>query len=104
MDDLIAFVAARLDDDEAFARQFLEGMPDEYVGDLTPVQVFALHTLADIAAKREILRMATYGGKLPRIAPTPTLASMVLDRVIAVIAQIWDHHPAYKQEWAPQAN
>lgn len=95
MDELIAFVRARLDEDEAFAQQFLEGLPDEYVGDLTPVQVFAMRALRQIAAKRALLVAYYDAGEFS----DPWIG---LDVAVRICAAVWDDHPDYRAEWAPR--
>jgi hypothetical protein len=109
VNEIMAFLNARLDEDEAIARaavSFDYGVSD-WCDDGDPVNAhIARHdparVLRDIAAKREILRRATFGGKLPRIAPTPTLAVEVLDRVVALLAQAYSDHPDYDPAWAVQ--
>ena len=134
-DDLIAFISARLDEEERDARG-LSGttwtakrlgdhdyeiwvVPDRLIHATAPTAGIAdvqredvaewiadhhpRRALRDVEAKREVLRMATFGGSLPRIAPTPTLAVEVLDRVIALMATAWSDHPDYRAGWAPGA-
>jgi hypothetical protein len=50
-----AFMHARLEEDEAAAKAQLEGLPAEFVGDLTPIQAFALAALRDVEVKRAIV-------------------------------------------------
>jgi hypothetical protein len=109
MDDLITFVNARLDEDDAALLDDDGDEPGELrFGEMDDRTARYTWTFAnndrvkrEIAAKREILRRATFGGTLPRIAPEPTLAVQVLDGVVAVMAQVWSDHPDYQQGWAP---
>lgn len=108
MDDLIAFVKARLDDTEMFAEAALEGLPDEYVGDVTREQALAMHILADVKAKQPVLEWyaeaveasALFCEKLGTGTHMAVAAESYLN-VIRGYAAVDSHHPDYRAEWAP---
>jgi hypothetical protein len=108
MDDLIAFVKARLDDTETLAEAALEGLPDEYVGDVTREQALAMHILADVKAKQPVLEWyaeaaeasALFREKLGTGTHMAVAAESYLN-VIRVYAALCDDHPDYRVEWAP---
>lgn len=92
MDDLTAFLAARLDEDEARARR---GSPDAWL--------LGSRTLREVEAKRDILRRHGPAGDpvsclwcsedyRPYPWPCPDVRS---------IAAVWSDHPDYRPEWKP---
>lgn len=89
-DDLIAFVSARLDEDEATARHEPERLPRE------------------VAAKRAILTMDTDLWRIYRTyeaAGEPGTMSLgraqAADRAVRYLAAVWNDHPDYREAWRP---
>ncbi len=81
-DDIIAFIKARLDEDEAAAKAWLPfGNPDaaarEHIARQDPGRV-----LREVEAKREIIRVC---GRV---------------YVLRCLAAVYSDHPDYRQEWA----
>ncbi|MDT9688182.1 DUF6221 family protein [Streptomyces sp. P9(2023)] len=103
MDDLIAFLRARLDEDEQTARAASDGWylydPEQAIA-FVPVedtQHIARHTparvLAEVDAKRRILN-DLWGG--------PDHEDMWAHH-IRLLALPYADHPDYRDEWRPQA-
>ena len=89
MDDLIAFIAARLDEDEASAKALASDMP--YL-DAMCARVAAggsARVLREVAALRQILWMANK-------FTTQDRAYLFLQ-----LADIWSDHPDYSGDWKP---
>jgi hypothetical protein len=111
VDDLVAFLRARLDEDELTMREantspeMLTGIPRSYAD--APV---ALHiarfgnpdrVLAEVEAKRELLRFAE---AIRDFAPTFTTGvAAKLEDVLRLFARAYADHPDYRPEWAPTA-
>lgn len=92
MDDLTAFISARLDEDEAIART------GHYAGLVVITAsgysyTLTLRMLREIAAKRAIV--ALYD-KADGYA-----ASVTAEQAVAHLAAVWNDHPDYQQQWAP---
>jgi hypothetical protein len=111
MDNLIAFIAARLDEDEAIARKAasLQADPENGWGidgrAITP-HIGVIHedesrihiarhnparVLRDVEAKRAILN-GRWGG--------PDHADM-WESCVQNLAAVWSDHPDYRAEWKP---
>jgi Family of unknown function (DUF6221) len=86
-----AFVRARLDDEEAAARAQLERMPEDFAGDVTPVQAFALGALRDVETKRAIVQMNEQPQHLDQ---EPAYYAGLWEPFLA-IASSYDYHPDY---------
>jgi hypothetical protein len=97
MDDLTAFINARLDEDEAAAKKAIE--LGAGVWSLAPHFHTARHSparvLREVAAKRAILRLYD----------NPKASAHVSGLVLAMvhIAAVWSDHPDYRAEWRPDA-
>jgi hypothetical protein len=116
MDDLIAFVAARLNEDEAAAKAWLPlgnptTMQREHIARHDPGRV-----LREVAAMRAIVdgceEAALHPYDLPegvtdgrddseRSRDEAVLEAM--EAVAGALATIWDTHPGYRPEWRPLA-
>jgi len=124
MDDLAAFLAARLDEDETIARA--AGSCDWYddIDDSVPLADERNHAwrfaparvLREVAAKRAILaahRAHRYEGPYPS---TPTCTVCITERkgyqeewdddewpcaTLRHLAAVYSDHPGYRQEWRP---
>lgn len=120
MNDLLAFVSARLDEDEQEAKYALERLSEcagiqvsdpEDGGNIGHMVAYSFHArrhdparaLREVEAKRGIIRehesrdgrcrvcTAIHDGRATRFrAPCPTLLSL---------AAVFSSHPAYQQEW-----
>jgi len=122
MDDLIAFVKARLDEEEAAAKAAAErtGSPDWHLaetGDGRDVVMMgahehgchavlgahiALHDPArergEVAAKRRIL--AEYKGAVAITGEDDQYAAGLAMAILS-FAAVWSGHPDYRDEWKP---
>ena len=111
MDDLIAFINARLAEWERMAQQALplqtgsrdEGQPVEHVswrrGAGHPQ--FALH---HVAALRAIVAAYAEVARMDIADPEPEFAcgrAVGLGEAVRQLAASWNLHPGYRQEWAP---
>ena len=120
--DLAAFLAARLDEDEAIARH--AGSCDFYddVDDSVPLADERNHilrhaparVLREVAAKRAILDVhsATYPVTYPQPSGQPTCGVCHAGGwdwdpeqwpcpTVRALAAVYSDHPDYRQEWAP---
>lgn len=117
MDDLTAFVRARLDEDEAAAQDPARVWPGPWTADRCevsdsggvtvvrdeyhwgPMPHIARHdparVLRDIAAKRAIL------DRCVRWECDEMTAGMLIEDVLAHLATAWSGHPDYRDEWRP---
>lgn len=129
MDDLTAFITARLDEDEWMASVALGSLPPypleplrDRAGERLPEQYaahIAIHdparVLREVAAKRAIL--AEHTSFAPGIGPSRGEPCCMrcgagFDDVyltcpwpcdtLKVLAAVWSEHPDYRQEWAPR--
>ena len=103
MDDLVAFLAARLDEDEAAARAAEPFYEDrDLVSEMVHIGFDAevpqhaerhdpARVLREIAAKRAILAEMSASWRQSWTAAFTTLYA---------IAAVWSDHPGYRQEWA----
>ena len=116
MDDLVAFMSARLDEDRAVARE-AAGLTECWVAEEPAIGVvlvdgeplieghiagltahIARHdparVLHEVAAKRAIIR---WHGGLDADYDYGTFP----DDIIAALAAVYSDHPDYREEWAP---
>lgn len=98
MDDLTAFIRARLGEDEAAADE----LHNRIDCDLNRLQSFGecscgypARVLREVAAKRALL--AAYED-----APEFSDPWIGLDAAVRICAAVWSDHPDYRQEWAPR--
>lgn len=94
------FLRARLDEQEAGAREVLAHNARSRVRGLTSTvwdeeDADADAELREVAAKREILRMAAEWDRYSE------WDRVTLDAVIEHLAAAYNHHPDYRPEWAP---
>lgn len=100
MDELIPFLRARLDEDERAANAWLPlGNPTaaqrDHIARHDPARV-----LADVAAKREILRLAEIYADEQFPNHDGGYADGMADAV-ALLAASYADHPDYREEWRP---
>ena len=103
MDDITAFIAARLDEDEAAAKDVRYVWPTDFDVALNPARV-----LREVEAKRAIVAEYTAfmrpvrAGQSIGKRPGPGLEGAVteLERVVKLIAAVYSDHSDYKQSWA----
>lgn len=111
MDDLTAFIAARLDEDEAAAHAWLPfGNPDaaqrEHIARKDPGRV-----LREVAAKRAILARHKPHETMPAGLACNWCSDDVDDRPqlmkmdwpcpdVRAIAAVWSDHPDYRSAWS----
>ncbi len=104
MDDLIAFLRARLDEDEAAAKAV---RPDQDYADSAHQERWSpARVLREVAAMRAVVRRYERGaaGELPEWKADRELTEAALAILLGVLrdlAAIWGDHPGYRQEWAP---
>jgi hypothetical protein len=99
MDDLVAFVKARLDKSEQSAKAMTHA-----IGDIrslwSPAQL-----LAGIEAKRRILALHAQGHECPALVtdPYPHVTDYYHSDCPTIIAMAseWSAHQDYRQEWKP---
>ena len=114
-DDLAAFLAARLDEDE----QWAEDLIAYDRGDVSGMYGIAQRMLREVAAGRTILEM--YTSTLALVEHPPVMEEghphagkisardymdakrelAVLKPAVMAIAAIWSDRPDYRQEWKP---
>jgi Family of unknown function (DUF6221) len=111
MDDLIAFLRARLDEDEATADglQFACRLPDK-VPDFTAcggpaAEAYWRHfdparVLREVAAGRLLLRQFELRGNSVRATVQPPTGG-VWDDLLRMLALPYADHPDYRPEWKP---
>lgn len=91
MDDLIAFLNARLDEDEAEAKAAANALNRHIECDPDNAAHIARHdparVLREVAAKRAIVE---------RYAKAPDWAG---GEDVRLLAAVWSDHPDYRQEW-----
>jgi hypothetical protein len=100
MGDLVKFLRARLDEDEAAAKAWLPfGNPDAaaraHVARLDPGRV-----LAEVEAKRRII--AEHHPVDPCDAHDASFDTIPCDTLLA-LASVYAEHPDYREEWKPDA-
>jgi hypothetical protein len=118
MDDLVAFLAARLDEDEAAARAALSQSAEEgtawWFDDVGPETPREFHVarhdparvLREVEARREILNRYARGlaGDLPEWKAGRELIEAglaILRAVLRDLAAVYSDHPDYRAEWKP---
>lgn len=94
MDELIAFLRARLAEDEKAAHAWLPfGNPDaadrEHIARHDPARV-----LADVAAKRAIVRACAHNLEFEEYGYT------LAERTLRALAQPYSEHEDYKPHWS----
>lgn len=114
-DSLVAFLLARLDDDEHVAQaaggeEWVGLDVDGFVRARTPDGAFIsevvwtdevahiirhdpVRVLADVAAKRAIVKLALHVGLVSE--------SDLLYAVVAALASAWSDHPDFDERWKP---
>jgi hypothetical protein len=121
--DLVAFLNARLDEDEMVAKPFVNGLGDasqwecDEVGGVirkhgVPIMHLETHldaefiarhdparVLADVEAKRRIVREATYWSVDAR--PISPNARQFAGDTLRLLALPFAGHPDYREEWRP---
>lgn len=120
MDDVTAFVKARLDEDVA-ALGYVEPGPwtssGPYVGSAAGIIAQARHTetgahiarhdparvLREVAAKRAIVAAYAKADEWVNVSAgaTAAYARQIMDETLRHLAAVWSDHPDYRQEWAP---
>ena len=93
-DDLTAFIAARNDEDEQWAKDLIAY--DR--GDVSGMLGISQRMLAEVEAKRAILAEHT---RALEKAPANTPLHSALLRILKAQAAVWSGHPDYRQEWKP---
>jgi hypothetical protein len=106
MSDLVEFLTARLDEDEAAARAWLPiGNPDaaarEHIARHDPARV-----LREVEAKRAILAM-WQEPETDRYLPTGEVVAQVaaadaIDSVVRELNAVYSDHPDYDEAWGPE--
>lgn len=94
-EDLVAFVNARLDEDEELARSaqynWIVVAEPELSGNKHIVRHDPARVLRGVEAKRRILGWAQTGALPP----------YEIDYVLTALASEWSTHEAYREEWKP---
>ena len=122
MDDLTAFISARLDEDEAIAkaaanRHWLTDdniitLHPEHDGDgymSWPTRADAQHAashdparvLREVAAKRAVVGAYAKADEWVNVSAGATAgyARQIMDETLRHVAAVWSDHPDYKPEW-----
>jgi len=110
MDDLAAFLAARLDEDEA--RIVPVGSPGYCEDDAEGIHLTPARVLREVAAKRAILELHHIRriGTWPVCTHCRPVDPEYTDdltsepwpcRTLRALAAVYSDHPGYRQEWAP---
>jgi hypothetical protein len=120
--DLVAFLRARLDEDEHKARAATQGSWMEKngnVSDLVADRVYKAvdrehiirwqpsRVLAEVAVKRRIIAQYEYAVEHPdEISPDGFLVSVPISRkalrdVVKLLARPYRNHPEYREDWRP---
>lgn len=109
MDELVAFLRARLDEDYLTMREansspeMVTGTPRSYAEAPVAIHIARFgnpdRVLAEVEAKRELLRVAAAAADF---APTFTSGfAAMLEGVLRLFAVAYDGHPSYRAEWRP---
>jgi hypothetical protein len=112
MDDLVAFLNARLDEDEARARATLRpGGPlwsevgyGERIPEMAHIERHSpARVLRDVEAKRAIVRLAAKVREWTdgSAGATAGYAAAVVGDTLCALAAIDSDHPDYRPEWKP---
>jgi len=101
MTDIIAFLEARVAEDEAAAGEAAAGEPDEsgpgHQAIRTRLEVSpftAARVLAECAAKRKILE------NVPLVTDIPSQMGGTSDYVLMCLASVYSWHPEYQEGWS----
>jgi hypothetical protein len=113
-DDLIAFVRARLDEDESVARQMTAepgGFYLEAETDATNIMTVGAHVyrwsparvLAEVKAKRQLLEclVGATGKGTSRLVANDEPWAIGGDHLVKLLALPYASHPDYREEWRP---
>ena len=114
MEDLVAFLAARLDEDAAtadalfFACRIPDRIPDFTAAGGPAAEQFwghftAARALREVEAGRAILTEYGTALQVPADRETEDEVSwrLALEKVITIRAAVYSDHPGYRPEWAP---
>ncbi len=100
MTDLVAFLRARLDEDEAEARETADADAEfwsDVKGDGTYFDRFGpARVLREVEAKRVIIAECE-----PRARAGIGAARMAAQRTLRILATVYRGHPDYRPEWKP---
>lgn len=120
MSDLAAFLLARLDEDEAVAKDARNAWPEsadsddadpdsalanrhalyEVPNDLRPARHVARHdparVLREVGAMRRVIRLLGTSGQYGPVEWDPD------DEILLAMAAVWSGHPDYDPEWSAQ--
>jgi len=108
VDDLIAFVTARLDEYEAAAKKTLRSLAWMIDNDVQPSISPSLaeewitrsaHALREVEADRAILVLL--GQDVTDGRERDYDATGMLEQVVRIRAAVWNGHPGYRPEWKP---
>ena len=96
MVDIIAFLDARIAEDEAAAEELVELGPGlQAIGTRLEVSPFtAARVLAECAAKRKILE------NVPLVTDIPSQMGGTSDYVLMCLASVYSWHPEYQEGWS----
>ena len=105
MTDLIAFLTARVDEDEAQARRVQAALDAGWnYFDETPTELIdPARALREVEAKRVIVDLAakTQQWTEGSAGATAGYASVVVSDTLRALAAIYRSHPDYHPDWAP---
>jgi Family of unknown function (DUF6221) len=109
--DLAGFLAARLDEIEAAAREAASRPLGDAWDDGTRLTAVARHiarhdparVLREVEAKRKILRRCEARINELDVHPNGLVSprAVLARQIIAELAAVFSDHPDYRQEWAP---
>ena len=111
MDDLVQFLRARLDEDEARARRAIDGPRTAFVSadeDIEPllfdedgVFVLPARVLREVDAKRQILEECEDADRRSNWPDFDGGVFSGLDTAVQHLALPYADHPDYREEWRP---
>ena len=102
--DLVTFLRARIDDDEATARRGFSH-PERWVRVAptgTPNGLSCSAVLREVEAKRAVVRAYLDAKAYYDAHPEADAGEVTgLYTAVRLLAQVWDDHPDYRSEWRP---
>jgi hypothetical protein len=97
MDDLIAFLRARLDDDEMDVDMMVATSSDRWLAEVAAKRAIVELILTEVDSMEEQLRQEFGTSDDP-------VRDWVSDRLLRHLAAVYADHPDYRAEWRPVAD
>jgi len=107
--ELVAFLSARLDEDEERARRVQAALDGGWnYFDETPTELIdPARALREVQAKRAMLAKYERGRRLYNpdasdwFSPAAAMFGGDMEWLIGTLAAVWSDHPDYREEWKP---